>query len=377
MDIKKILFSEDCIVLYCDDKMKIEDISVKAEKISFFNDIIHKNIFNVFCISQEKKEAYEKKITENLPFIIKNIILSNEPVDLIFYPESENVKGNYICLVYSQVFSNNLVLQNNISTVEQSLLINENEIKGILHSLLPLGTRLEELELYDEKEKYIDEITKRCYNLMRNNLQAQHYYELINSISKINMKDVCMNVFLDDYFSAIRQLVTHAGYDIKLILCDQMVYAKVDIDKITLMLTNIISNSCLYSMPGITITLSLKKTKRSFTVIVRDNGSGMTNEIKAKMFDPFFSYDPNSLEKRSGMGLAVAKKIIEMHGGRTIVKSEVDVGTTISVILPIVDDTVDKSTIIELNEAPRIPIRNNGFSLIAVAFSQVYHFRLI
>ena len=65
---------------------------------------------------------------------------------------------------------------------------------------------------------------------------------------------------------------------------------------------------------------------------VEDNGEGMAEEIKSKIFTPFFS---TKKKKGTGMGLAVVARIVGSHGGRTTVDSEPGAGATFRVLLPV------------------------------------------
>ncbi len=68
------------------------------------------------------------------------------------------------------------------------------------------------------------------------------------------------------------------------------------------------------------------------TLEVQDNGHGMNEETKNKLFTPFFTTKP--VGEGTGLGLSITFGIIEEHGGRVDVESEEGVGTTFSVVLP-------------------------------------------
>ncbi len=65
---------------------------------------------------------------------------------------------------------------------------------------------------------------------------------------------------------------------------------------------------------------------------VKDNGEGMTEEVRKRVFTPFFSTKD---KKGTGMGLAVVARIVESHEGDTYVESEPGEGATFRVLLPI------------------------------------------
>jgi two-component system, NtrC family, sensor kinase len=70
-------------------------------------------------------------------------------------------------------------------------------------------------------------------------------------------------------------------------------------------------------------------------VKISDNGCGIPEANLAKIFDPFFSTKEN---KGTGLGLSVSYGIIEKHGGRIDVQSEMGTGTTFTILLPLLPD---------------------------------------
>jgi len=116
----------------------------------------------------------------------------------------------------------------------------------------------------------------------------------------------------------------------------------VDADRITQVMINLLKNAIEASPDdaGVTVSLSFSPDARDvlfdavgdFAIIrVRDNGLGLTEEDKQRVFEPFFSKKSDG----TGLGLYVTHSIIERHGGYIYVDSEYGVGTTFSVYLPV------------------------------------------
>lgn len=99
-------------------------------------------------------------------------------------------------------------------------------------------------------------------------------------------------------------------------------------------LLNLVSNAvdACENRPDAKVEVSLKSAAKDFfAILVSDNGSGIPPEAQKKLFQVFFSTKGS---KGTGLGLAVTHKIIEEHGGRIDVDSEIDKGTTFTIFLP-------------------------------------------
>lgn len=106
----------------------------------------------------------------------------------------------------------------------------------------------------------------------------------------------------------------------------------IDQDKIRRALDNIVINATEVLNPGGVITVVCRREGRDLTIHVRDTGPGIPPEIRETLFEPFATFGK---ESGSGLGLAMAQKAVEDHGGTIAVESEPGTGTTFSIILPI------------------------------------------
>jgi signal transduction histidine kinase len=101
-------------------------------------------------------------------------------------------------------------------------------------------------------------------------------------------------------------------------------------------ITILVDNAIKYGGSGITITLSLKTTLSTVSIVtVADTGPGIHLKIKSRFLSGFTGAKKRSLARGAGLGLAVAKKIIDAHQGSIKVKSEPGEGTTFIISLPV------------------------------------------
>ena len=104
-------------------------------------------------------------------------------------------------------------------------------------------------------------------------------------------------------------------------------------DEINQVWTNLVHNALQAMDHKGTLTLGLRRNGDNALVSVTDTGCGMTPEVRARIFDAFFTTKPAG--EGTGLGLDIVRKIIEKHGGKIDVASEVGRGSTFTVSLPI------------------------------------------
>jgi signal transduction histidine kinase len=108
-----------------------------------------------------------------------------------------------------------------------------------------------------------------------------------------------------------------------------------DPHKMTQVLDNLISNAVKFSPDGGTINVILRATSDEIVVAIEDQGLGMSPEQLEQVFDKFYRVDSsNTAISGLGLGMSLVKSIIEGHGGRIWVESEVGVGTVAHFTLP-------------------------------------------
>ncbi len=116
------------------------------------------------------------------------------------------------------------------------------------------------------------------------------------------------------------------------------VVAAVDKEAITKLVSNLMMNAAKYTRSKIWIELKEDNSLQelpvpSFVIIVRDDGMGMTDEVRRRVFEPF--YQANDNKPGTGIGLTIVKNIIDAHQGHIDVKSQSGVGTQFVVTLPL------------------------------------------
>ena len=103
-----------------------------------------------------------------------------------------------------------------------------------------------------------------------------------------------------------------------------------------LLVDNLLDNACKYSDPGQPIVLAARAVGGALELVVRDHGIGIDPADQARLFTPFFRADRSRARDTGGvgLGLVLARGIVEAHGGTIAVDSRLGEGTTFLLRLP-------------------------------------------
>ena len=114
-----------------------------------------------------------------------------------------------------------------------------------------------------------------------------------------------------------------------------------DNDRLIQVITNLVSNAVKFSPPKGRVAVSMERVGLIARLCVRDEGPGIPDEFRSRIFTKFAQADSSDTKQKggTGLGLVIAKEIVDRHGGRLWFESDVGHGTSFFVDLPIVDAT--------------------------------------
>ncbi|SET80707.1 sensor histidine kinase [Stigmatella erecta] len=121
-------------------------------------------------------------------------------------------------------------------------------------------------------------------------------------------------------------------------------------------LDNLLDNAGKYSEPGTTVRLSAQATEAGLQLDIIDEGIGIDASDLPHLFTPFFRSDRSRARTTGGvgLGLALARRIITVHGGSLALESQPGQGTSVRVVLPAADPLANEATALPL-ERSRMP----------------------
>jgi PAS domain S-box-containing protein len=117
---------------------------------------------------------------------------------------------------------------------------------------------------------------------------------------------------------------------------DEAVMGNWDATRLTQVISNLVSNALKYGKNGpVSVEVRKNSAKQLAHILVRDNGAGIPKEMKDKVFERFERGNSRLSTSGFGLGLYISRQITEAHGGKLSFESEVDIGSTFTVTLPL------------------------------------------
>lgn len=108
--------------------------------------------------------------------------------------------------------------------------------------------------------------------------------------------------------------IEEAGMDFEVRIPEEPYYINADSIQLSRVVTNLLNNAVRHNPKGTTITLSMKEEAAGVMVVVADDGNTIPDDISGHIFEPFAKGDSSRRSGGSGLGLSIAKKVIDMHG---------------------------------------------------------------
>lgn len=148
-----------------------------------------------------------------------------------------------------------------------------------------------------------------------------------------------------------KPFITQHGAHLEVEYPDADFTAMVDSEAVTKLISNLLTNASKYTKDKVILSCLIQPEQHTFVVRVTDNGIGISQEDRKKIFKPFYQAMDN--KPGTGIGLSIVKSIVESHNGCIEIESEINKGSSFIVTLPIeqVGETVQNGEASVLNPA--------------------------
>ena len=129
------------------------------------------------------------------------------------------------------------------------------------------------------------------------------------------------------------RLIIGDRVEVVLALGDALPAVRADAQQLQMALLTLVENASEAMPAGGTLKLETFRQGEEVALRVIDQGCGMSSEVRARMYDPFFSTKPKAIG--NGLGLFIVAGVIDRAGGRVDVESQEGAGTTVTLLLPV------------------------------------------
>ncbi len=175
---------------------------------------------------------------------------------------------------------------------------------------------------------------------------GKHLLSLINDVLDISKIDAGqLKLSLDDYSlqGIVDTVVATAGslarakaIEIKTDIAPDLPVGRGDGRRLTQVLLNIVGNAIKFTDAG-SVEIRAKAVNGHFNIAVKDTGPGIPVEDQARIFEEFQQVDNSSTRQKggTGLGLSISRRLIEVHGGEIGLESQLGVGSTFNIVLPV------------------------------------------
>ena len=188
--------------------------------------------------------------------------------------------------------------------------------------------RKEFLDIIISESERLTRLIEDVLNLSR--MQAGHF--------RLNIRDVDIRETIEEVVDAIQPLGLDRGIFVHLDIEPGLPKTAGDRDRLKQVWTNLLSNAIKFSKGEEKVKVRARKAHDAIVVEVEDKGPGISPEDQEKIFERFKQVTSDIMTEKpsgTGLGLTIAKDIVERHGGRIEVQSEVGKGSIFRVILPV------------------------------------------
>lgn len=221
-----------------------------------------------------------------------------------------------------------------LSTLGEMAAVLAHEIRNPLGSIRGTAEILrDDYHPGDPKHEFIEIQIKETERL---NHVVEDFLRLARQ-QPVELRDCSIREELETIVTLVTKDAQDRGISLRLEPNAEESVVRGDGEKLRQAFLNIIINALQATPSGGSVSIVLDKAESGFEIRFRDSGSGIAPDNLKRIFEPFYTTKSDG----TGLGLAVTRRIIEGHGGKMDIESEMGQGTTVSVCLPMLAEGVE------------------------------------
>lgn len=205
----------------------------------------------------------------------------------------------------------------------------------------PLECVLSSDTITSETREYLSVIERNTNRLLVLVNQLLDFRKTEEHLYQLNFSRTNINDLLRDIYYQFKATADSNKKEIILEVPDQPVFANINKEAFTKILSNLLSNGLRHTVNRLLVVLTEDKITETMEIKVIDDGSGVEEKYREKIFEPFFQVEnDNQAEKRNGtgngtgIGLALSKQLVERHSGSIVLEKSESGGCVFKVRIP-------------------------------------------
>jgi signal transduction histidine kinase len=212
------------------------------------------------------------------------------------------------------------------------------ELRTPLNAIIGFSQVLKEQmygELNEKQADYVDDVLS----------SGQHLLNLINDIldlakveagrMELQPSTFELRELLENAASMVRERATRQGIGLTVATDRSVGLMEGDERKVKQILFNLLTNAVKFTPGGGKVTLAASAAGDQVVISVRDTGIGISAEDQERIFEEFYQVGASRTQEGTGLGLALTRRLVELHHGELSVESEPGVGSTFTVTMPL------------------------------------------
>lgn len=204
----------------------------------------------------------------------------------------------------------------------------------------PLAVMQLQIDLYNSS-KHPDNDTSAQQTISMITEQTERLSKMVRTLLDMSElqtiardEEIAISALVEEVLADLEPLAQEKGINL-IEKCDNVLLMGSDI-LIYRLVYNLVENAIKYNFSGGTVTVNATQQNSQLHLTVEDTGNGIPEELKERIFEPFFRLDKSRSRELGGvgLGLALVREIVRVHNGSILVKNNANSGTTFEVIFP-------------------------------------------
>ena len=204
----------------------------------------------------------------------------------------------------------------------------------------PLAVMQLQIDLYNSS-KHPDNDTSAQQTISMITEQTERLSKMVKTLLDMSElqtiardEEIAIAALVEEVLADLEPLAQEKGINL-IEKCDNVLLMGSDI-LIYRLVYNLVENAIKYNFSGGTVTVTATQQNSQLHLTVEDTGNGIPEELKERIFEPFFRLDKSRSRELGGvgLGLALVREIVRVHNGSILVKNNANSGTTFEVIFP-------------------------------------------